>query len=128
MFCFCLYHLTIPLFPIFSLKTTRYIVLGTCNINIQIFTCTFLFMNLDTTNNKYQISTTSLGVHLLRQHFLGYLLNKTFKKGIFIDIQTFDVRQCTVDSYWGSPIHLPVTPAWPVTSEKLDYCMCCRLV
>ena len=40
--------------------------------------------------------------------------------------------QCTVDSYWGSPIHLPVTPAWPVTSETgplpLDYSMCCQLV
>ena len=34
-------------------------------------------------------------------------------------------KHCTVDSYWDSPIHLPFTPAWPVTSETcplpLDY-------
>ena len=32
-------------------------------------------------------------------------------------VPKFDLPHCTVVSYWGSPIHLPVTPAWPVTSE-----------
>ena len=32
---------------------------------------------------------------------------------------TLAPAHCTVDFYWGSPIHLPVTPAWPVKSVRI---------
>ena len=61
---------------------------------------------------------SDLGCNLVRSPGPDIKTELSGRPGLRIHRSWSTRTHCTVDSYWGSPIHLPVTPAWPVTSES----------